>query len=293
MDFNLLLREAGIAPEQVLLMRHRPWEPKLARILPMLVENPVLFEAYQQYQGPRVEASLLKKTYLASFIADGPGRALFVGIYRINGHTERTVAQFWEEPHNQQLKTLGYEGYTADRFKPTDRVRRFDLPHHETALSRWAGKLVVGWSSERSWCQHAGPAGRCPVIAIHEERAVAGPLPDPGELVLRWPELQVLSPSWAAGLRQWRGIYLIFDAASGLRYVGSATGKDNMLSRWRDYAASGDGGNKLLKGRDPAHFIFSVLQLTAQDLPAADVVQLEASWKNRLHSRYPHGLNEN
>ena len=71
-----------------------PWEPKLARILPMLAENPVLF----------------------------------VGLYRINGHTQRTVAQFWEEQLNQQLNAPVFEGFIEDRFKPTARIRRFALP---------------------------------------------------------------------------------------------------------------------------------------------------------------------
>ena len=50
---------------------------------------------------------------------------------------------------------------------------------------------------------------------------------------------------WQATLAEWRGIYYIFDVSDGRGYVGSAYGTDNLLGRWRNYAASGHGGNRI------------------------------------------------
>jgi hypothetical protein len=94
-------------------------------------------------------------------------------------------------------------------------------------------------------------------------------------------------------MSQWRGIYYIFDVSDHKGYVGSAYGKDNIVGRWENYATSGHGGNKLLRGRDPANFRFSVLQRVAPDLSPDDVIKIETSWKARLKTKKPYGLNEN
>ena len=94
-------------------------------------------------------------------------------------------------------------------------------------------------------------------------------------------------------LEQWRGIYLIWDKSDGLAYVGSAYGQMNILGRWTGYAETGHGGNKHLRKRDPSNFWFTILQRVSPDLEDAEVIRLENTWKARLHTRTPHGLNEN
>ena len=84
----------------------------------------------------------------------------------------------------------------------------------------------------------------------------------------------------------------IWDSSDGLAYVGSASGDTNILGRWEGYAATGHGGNKLLRERDPSLFRFTILQRVSPDLEIAEVIRLEATWKERLHTR-ERGLNEN
>jgi hypothetical protein len=84
---------------------------------------------------------------------------------------------------------------------------------------------------------------------------------------------------------------LIENMADGKFYVGSAYGEQNIFGRWKNYAKSGDGGNKLLKKLDPAGFRFSILQITAHDLGADEIVKIENSWKTRLNTFTPRGLN--
>ncbi|MCK1498658.1 GIY-YIG nuclease family protein [Bradyrhizobium sp. 188] len=103
----------------------------------------------------------------------------------------------------------------------------------------------------------------------------------------------VLPKRWQAKLAEWRGIYYIFDTSAGKGYVGSAYGTANLLGRWRNYAASGHGGNRLLRQRDPQHFRFTVLELVSPNMEADEVIRLEGTWKERLHTRQPHGLNDN
>jgi len=49
MEFNDLLIKEGINPKGVLVLRHRPSEPKFRKVFPWLAaERPDLYNAYQQ-----------------------------------------------------------------------------------------------------------------------------------------------------------------------------------------------------------------------------------------------------
>jgi hypothetical protein len=159
--------------------------------------------------------------------------------------------------------------------------------------AHWKGKLVVGWPPpERSWWRRAH-RNTMPVIAVREESALASAMPEWDQISLTWEELSLLPQKWKSALSQWRSVYYIFDTSDGKGYVGSAYGTDNLLGRWLNYAAKGHGGNKLLRTRDPRNFRFSILQRVSPDMETTDVIHLENSWKERLHTRYPDGLNDN
>ena len=117
-------------------------------------------------------------------------------------------------------------------------------------------------------------------------------MPEWRRLALNWKELAILLEKWKTILSQWRGIYFILDEEDGKGYVGAADGKENMLHRWLEYSKSGHGGNKLLRSRKPDKFNFRVLELVAQSTENDQVQAIEASWKDRLHTRTC-GLNEN
>ncbi len=117
-------------------------------------------------------------------------------------------------------------------------------------------------------------------------------MPSWEELTLTWEELKVLPSKWQVALSEWRGIYFILDETDGKGYVGSAYGCDNILGRWLNYASSGHGGNKELRRRNAASFRFSILQRVSPDMEPADIIRLERTWKNRLHTR-EFGMNEN
>ena len=291
LGFNDLLAKAEIDPRDVVILRHRPTEPALNKILPALAaEQPDLFNAYQQTQSPALERAMLGVRYLASFIGREPGKALFVGLYVIGPSTAVTKPQCWKKPAYRRLLDLGMRGFEPDVRRKT--LLWFDLASTDFCAD-WKGKLVIGWPPpERSWWRRAHK-GSFPILAIHDESALVGAMPDWQDLALTWAELAAIPQSWRAAMSQWRGIYHIIDTSDGKAYVGSASGMANILGRWLGYASTGHGGNQLLRARDPRHFRFSILQLVSPSTAVDDVVRLENTWKARLNTWQPQGLNLN
>jgi len=157
----------------------------------------------------------------------------------------------------------------------------------------WKGKLIVGWPPpERSWWRRAD-RNVIPVLAILEDSALDAAIPRWDEIALTWEELKVIPVRLESALSQWRGIYYISDISDGKGYVGSAYGDKNLLGRWLNYAATGHGGNSLLRKRDPRNCRFSILELVAPSMDPVDVIQQENTWKERLHAPTPYGLIDN
>jgi len=290
MDLNDLFQKKGIDPQQVLVLRHRPFEPELNKVLPWLAdEKPVVFNAYQQTQGEKLEKAFQGAAYVASFIGHQPGKAVFVGLYLIGKSKALTLEEYWQIPAYVEMKRFGMKGFTEESGRSS--CLWFDLVLTEEFHASWKGKLVMGWPPpERSWWRRAHK-NDFPVLAIHEDSVLVSAMPDWDKLVLKWEELRILPVRWQSALSHWRGIYFIFDTLDGKGYIGSAYGDTNLLGRWLNYAASGHGGNALLRKRDPKNFRFSVLQRVSPDEDANDVIRLEGTWKDRLHT--PHGLNDN
>ena len=295
MNLNNLLESKGIDPQQVLVLRHRPNEPELNKVLPWLAaEEPDVFNAYQQTQGERVERAMLAMTgtgYIASFIGREPGKALFVGLYSIGESKPLSREEFWQVPAYVKLKTFGMRGFADER--ATASVLWFDLTLLTDFYGLWKGKLIVSWPPpERAWWRRAH-RNEFPILAVLEDSALDAALPEWDEIDFTWEALQILPTRLRSKLSEWRGIYYIFDTLGRKGYVGSAYGESNLLGRWLSYAARGDGGNKLLRQRDPSSFRFTILQRVSPDSEASDVIRLEGSWKQRLHTRAPLGLNDN
>jgi hypothetical protein len=288
---NDMLRGLEIDPAEVLVLRHRPTETQLNKVLPWLaVEKPHLYNAYQQTQGPRVEKAMQAAKYVASFLGREAGRALYVGLYEVKGSRSLTVKECERRSEIVELHHLGMR--EPDDVDDRRSILWFDLlltPFY----TEWMGKLVVEWPGrELSWWRWAD-RNDFQILAVHEESVLEAAMPEWDAIRLSWEELQVIPKRWKASLHEWRGIYLIFDSADGKGYVGSAYGDANILGRWETYAASGHGGNRLLKQRNPEKFSFTILQRVSPDLPKDEVIRIESSWKDRLHTRAPIGLNDN
>lgn len=292
MNLNDLLVHESIDPRRVIVFRHRPPEPRLSEVLPYFAsEKPEVFNAYQQtQQTERVENSLRDAEYAAAFVGQEPCKALFVGLYSVGEATPISREEYWNIPAYVEMKEFGMRGWTEELNRST--MLWFDLRLTDF-YSRWKGKLIVNWPPpERSWWRRAHKNVGMSVLAILEDSALDVALPHWQEISFTWDRLKALPSRWRAALSQWRGIYYIIDTSDGKGYVGSAYGADNLLGRWQNYGASGHGGNKFLLNRDPRNFRFTILQRVSPDLDAEDVIRLESSWKDRLHTRV-YGLNDN
>jgi hypothetical protein len=274
-----------------LVFRHRPWEPGLNKVFDWIVaERRDLFDCYQSTHGANTEAALARASHVASFVRYKPKKALYVGLYRVDAMRTLSVEEYQNRPLHRELMHLGMGGHKASDGRTS--VREFSMT--DTGWNAdWSRRLVIDWPGlERSWYRWAD-RNQFGVNAITEEPLLIAAMPDWQELTLDWSQLALLPTAWQAALAQWRGVYLIIDQSDGKQYVGSAYGRENILQRWLGYARTGHGGNKLLKNRDPNDFVFSILQRVSPDLPDSDVIELERSWKSRLRSGAPFGLNEN
>lgn len=292
---NDLLAKLGIDPKLVIVVRHRPHETELNKVLPWLAaERPEVFNAYQQTQGEILEKALRRLSgsgYLASFIGHEPGKALFVGLYEIGKTRPLSYSAYWNVPAYKEMSKYGMIGFKkADTQK---KVLWFDL-NYTSHYATWKGRLVIEWpGKERSWWRRS-ERNDFKVVSILEDNALVRNMPEWRNLNLKWQDLSVIPSSWKEALRHWRGVYYIFDSSDKKGYVGSASGKDNIVGRWQNYAESGDGGNRYLKNRSPENFEFSILERVSPDMTTEETRSLETSWKKRLHTRLSEGgLNDN
>jgi hypothetical protein len=288
LDFRTLLDLAHFDPGEVLVVRHAPVEKALRSVMPWLVaERPDLFLAYQRVQWRTLEQAMTRGKYIASFVGQEPVTATFAGIYRIGPSETLDYEGYQLLPGNAELEDLGMSGRTPDM----PDCLAFELERIDQ-YADWVGRLVITWPKPyQQWWRWAA-RGSFAVEALTLESRFVRDVPEWTDLVLSWPELQTLPTSWCSTLAHWRGIYFIYDTKRGAGYVGSAYGEHNILGRWRNYAQTGHGGNRELRQSDYNDLRFSILQRTSPDLEAADVIALEASWKQRLHTR-DFGLNRN
>ena len=286
-DFKDLLAKHQIDPRTVLVLRHTPKESRLKKVFPWIAAKyPAVFNAYQQTQGEAVENRMKKAALVASFWGHESGAALFIGLYQRHGHEMRTPDQIRSEPAVQDLERHGGNVETKSRLW-------FDLRLREDFFGDWKGKLEIEWpGNPLNWHRFADQAV-FKITAIHGESLLREGAPvSYRKWDLRWDELTLLPESWKNKLSGWRGIYYIFDVSDGSGYVGKASGTQNLLGRWQNYADSGDGGNLKLRGRDPINFRFSILELIPGDMEDGDVESREQNWMIRLRTRMSaHGLN--
>ena len=293
MRFNLLLRDQGIDPAEVAVVLHTPKQRELRRwIASLVVDAPELFDAYQNNHGVRVEATLKARKVLASFVDDGQGAMLFAGLFKINGWAERTAAELDALPAQQALQsrfgTRNFVESAQDEGRESWSV--FDLIKLP-ALDDVRGSLVIAYRPTQQYVRLAEKLD-AEIIEIKHKAQFAPPVPEWQDFIVDATTLRNLHITWAQELARWRGVYLITEQAEGNRYVGSAYGEENLLSRWRRHVAKDKGVTAELAKLDPATFRFSILQLLKHDASEKEVRDAEDNWKERLHTR-EWGLNRN
>ena len=199
-------------------------------------------------------------------------------------------------------------------YKPVKNRKGKECMFYEVELDN-QGKSLVG-RLVIHWVKDARAKGRKPETML-QNMAIAEILPElyagedfPGysNIDHSYDELEKLwkdqKPDWLAALSHCQGVYVITDMKTGLRYVGSAYGKEGIWSRWATYfKTGGHGNNKLLKellksktkGMEYArkHFKISLLEQASSRDSEQYVISRETYWKQVLMTRGKYGLNEN
>lgn len=275
LTFGTLLDLAGIARGDVRLLRHqdnrypgRPTPYSLWR------DDRSRFEAYQETQAIG-DAAKLKAQYWASFVGVPEKETLFVGLYR----ADLAGALSADRPHPIHGRTEAAGSCHFYRLSACDE------------LSEFAGRLWIEWGAGyRSWIQRADSVPK-PILELRRTFS-EDPFPGFQALILNLSDIETIPATWISALSSTRGIYLLSCPRTREQYVGVASGSDGFLGRWRSYFASGHGGNVGLKSRDPSDYRISILETVGSSVTNADLLTLEALWKNKLLSREL-GLNRN
>lgn len=274
LSFNALLTQSDIDPAGVLLLRHR--DPKVHRQLyAAALSSDPRFEDYQRSQStPQVLQKFERATHLAGFVAGFSGECVFVGVWKLGGPS----GEVYRDPFPGMAPNEG-----AVVMFETERVLAFDT---------YRGRLVVDWGKGfLAWAQWAG-RGDKEIVELRRE-AVDPPFPGYMQFGCALDQVDAQPTAWVSALQAVGGVYLLVRRETGEMYVGSASGAEGFLGRWRNYQ-NGHGGNVGLRelGGEAADFDVSILETAGSAIGAEGVLQLEARWKEKLGTRV-RGLNRN
>jgi hypothetical protein len=274
--FNSLLVHAGIAVDDVILLRHQDKSATRGRTpYELWRDNPPAFETYQRLQGIENRAKFSRVPLWASFVGTPNGDTLFAGIYAAK--YRGLLAEDTPHPH----KDGGHLAGTCDCY---------DL-QLDQRLAEFQGKLYIDWGvGKLAWVQRADKQNK-PITELRREFKE----PDfPGFLKFMRPlsEIEAVPATWIPVLKEAKGVYLLTCPKTKELYVGSASGGEGFWTRWCQYAANNHGGNIALKSREYSDFQVSVLEVAGTAASVEDILEMEQRWKWKLQSREM-GLNRN
>lgn len=287
------IAEQAIRDKGIRLVRHQMgnWDG----FNTMLRFNKHVLKVFTAEQGKDIFAG---QSMVLAFVPLPGSRALLSGAFINKGRIERKVFE----------KTQGYAEYVQYRKSiglnaesPVDFFYDFEVCHE---LEELFDRLVIDWGGATiSWYQSKVDKDISQILAPGFVKSFSGW----EEVHLTHQELCAITqnsdgnPDWANFLMAHDGVYLILDNATGLQYVGSATGEDaGLWGRWTGYAKSGHNGNKRLKELLDQHgdtyarnFTFSLHHVFARGAATKkEVLFFESLLKKKLGSRV-FGLNAN
>lgn len=175
----------------------------------------------------------------------------------------------------EKYETVGYEYRTLEEYR------------------KYFGRLIVGYAnkSQNLIRKAESVIDECKVMEIIDDVFEGDVFPGYENVNISWHELKriIAKKDWKTALENQKGIYLITDISTGKRYVGSASGKDMLLGRWRSYVDNGHGENIELKGLSfeyiKANFRYSVLDIYKSTTDDGVIKSRESYWKRVLLTR--------
>jgi hypothetical protein len=276
LNFNSLLTSVGLDLSTVRLVRHKHGREYQRLVYQDAIRGESRFEQYQSGQcNKRVIALIKSASVISAFVVNPASETLFVGLWRVRGCRKA----YLPDPYYAEPKPA----------RGGDVTFQFE---HMPELLEYRGRVVVDWGGgERAWVQYADRHDK-PILEL-KRRAEEEAFPGFTRFGCGLHEIEGLPASWSGPLLATRGVYLLIHRPSGAQYVGSATGGDGLLGRWRGYA-NGHGGNVGLKELSHAadQYDVRILETVGSSATTEGVYAIEALWKEKLGSRAK-GLNRN
>jgi len=244
------------------------------------------FELYQSFQ----EKNQFKDCdYLVSCLGIKNNQALFIGVFEIKTTTKvNGLPSYYDVPYRGKAKVQSRYKYDLEKL---------------AGFEEFENRLVIKWQNvAQAWCMNIDTNKKEVVQLL--PRGYVRDFPGYLELNLTYRELKSIinDPTangiWHNMLSSVGGIYLILDTKDGMQYVGSASGKEGILGRWKVYANNGHGGNKKLmeiiesEPNRVQKFKFTILQTLPRTLTKNEVLFEESKYKDKLGSK-AYGLNLN
>jgi hypothetical protein len=263
LKFNTLLKEGGIEPKDVQLVRHQARGPTGITPYSLMRDNPEGFELYQSIQGREI----FRRKLIASFVVTQFFETLFVNLYHV-GAPRRSSS-----PRTCPVK-----------LKPLEPGKYWIYPVAvDNRLTDFAKRLIVEWGDGyRSWTQRADRQDKT-VLEIRQEFKEPD-FPRLSEFHVRLGDLRTAPIAWQQELSSIRGVYLLaFE--DGQQYVGSATGDAGFWQRWNNYLENGHGGNVALKDRDAREAMVCILETARLSDATQDILDSEYLWQRKLGTR--------
>ena len=227
-----------------------------------------------KYQSEQSEPVFSNCDYIISFTGSDGTKAIFFGIFKINGILQERNAN--GDIVYDISEVQGYEEYI--------------------------NRVVIDWGKSTAKWHHW--YDKLKEIVEILPKGYIGSFPGLTNFVLEFNELEQLinnpdaNRDWKNHLSSVNGIYLILDQKTGNQYIGSASGKYGIWQRWSDYAKTFDGNNqeliKLCKQEKGYYhnFRYSVLQTLPSNITQKEIVKIENLYKVKLGTKV-HGLNNN
>jgi hypothetical protein len=267
--FNGVLRESGINPEDVQLVRHKDERADVITTpYSLWLNDKKNFEFYQRLQGKdkfRVGKSI------ASFVVTPRGKTLFAGLYKILSRGQASPGTKCPVSRKDCASHFLYEIKAAE------------------GLKEYVGILEIEWTGgPRNWVQYATTREK-PVVELRKKQE-EDEFPGFTYFCIPINEIKRVPKSWSDILLHSQGVYLLTCRRIGKQYVGSAKGAEGFWQRFCNYADTKHGGNVELKSFDTSDMWVSILQVV--HIGVEQVERIEQKWKEKLQTNV-FGLNRN
>ena len=279
LNFSDILRKAGLDPAKVQLIRHTLNDKEFRACYE---KNMV-----KEYTAEQKKDFNKGYDYWAVFISGKGTEARFYKLYRVGAAV----------PKSPEVMPEGYPCPLAFE-KPGD---YYELEYVDV-LKEFENRLIIEWGEAiRAWHQKGTTEKAVKAIQSIQKLEFVGY----ENVVLSYEKLKEIIENdmdhyklWQTALSSVKAVYLILDTKNGQQYVGSAYGDGGLLERWKYYADTFHGNNKLMKELICDHpdryryFQFSILQIFLMSVPDDMIINAESLWKRKLGTK-EYGMNAN